>query len=148
QWMTREVAHFKAINAEKPVIPFVLDAEADPDKIYEGLALVTQLRYYVDALESVRKLLQMLGRSLFPEADRRKAPDRRSGDDRREGTGDRRKNPVRRLRVALDDYIEETGRDLLEPNERFADVSSIVDDLMTDSSPLQSFSFVDRKTGE
>lgn len=147
QWVAREVVHFKAANPDRTVIPLVLDAGADPDEIYEGFGLVTQLRCYESFLESLRKLLQMLDRTLFPEANRRKISDRRS-DDRRQEASDRRRTPIRRLRVALDDYIEATGYDLLRPIDRFAEVSRIVYDLMADSSPLHSFNFNDRKTGE
>ena len=41
QWMAREVGHFRAANADRPVIPLVLDAAADPDKVYEGLGMIT-----------------------------------------------------------------------------------------------------------
>ena len=146
QWMAREVSHFRAVNADRPVIPLVLDAAADPDKVYEGLGVITQLRFYESFLEGFRKLLQLLGRNLFPYVENRQIPDRRSAE--RRVSGDRRKNPVRRLRVALDDYVESTGRDLLEPMNRWREVGLLVQDLVADDSPLQSFDFVDKKTGE
>src|SRR5260370_41096627 len=30
RWITREISAFKAVNADRPVIPLVIDAEADP----------------------------------------------------------------------------------------------------------------------
>ena len=144
--MMREVSHFKAINAGRPVIPLVLDETADPDEIYEGLGLVTQLRLYESFLESLRKLLKLLGRILFPEVENRKMADRRSAP--RRAHGDRRKNPERRLRVALDDYVENTGRDLLEPMNRWREVSLLIQDLVAPGSPLHCFDFVDRNSGE
>ncbi len=145
-WMVREVSQFKAIDAARPVIPLVLDSAADPDQVYEGLGLITQLRFYESYLETFRKLLQLLDRTLFPAVENRQVADRRSAD-RREA-GDRRKNPVRRLRVAMDDYIESTGRDLLEPMNRWREVSQLIRDLTADSSPLQLFNFADKATGE
>jgi TIR domain len=148
KWITRELTHFRAVNADRPVIPLVLDAAADPDAIYEGLKTVTQLRCYESYLECFRELLRLLDRPLFPDIENRKIPDRRAGG-RREQPVDRRKSPVeRRLRVAMDDYIESTGRDLLAPMSRWRDVSCLVQDLTAPGSPLQSFDFVDRKTSE
>ena len=146
RWMVREVSYFRAVNADRPVIPLVLDAAADPDEVYEGLGVITQLRFYESFHEGFRKLLQLLGRTLLPCVENRKIPDRRSAE--RRVSGDRRKNPARRLRVALDDYIESTGRDLLEPMNRWREVGLLVQDLVTGGSPLQSFNFVDKKTGE
>jgi hypothetical protein len=144
-WITREVTQFRAVNANRPAIPLVLDKKADPDEIYEGLGLTTQLRCYESYLESFQKLLQILGHDLFPYEERRKASDRRS-EDRRRTQYDRR-NPIRRLRSMLYDYVENTGRDLLKSMESWGEVDALVSDLMTDSSPFQSFNFVDRKTG-
>ncbi len=146
EWMIREVSHFRAVHPDRPVIPLVMDTKADPDKIYEGLGLITQLRFYDSFLDGFRRLLQLLDRTLLPQVERRKVPDRRSAE--RRAPGDRRKNPVRRLRVSLDDYIEGTGRDLLAPMNRWREVSFLIDDLVTDCSPLHSFSFADKKTGE
>ena len=145
-WVIREVSHFRAVSADRPVIPLVLDAAADPDRIYEGLGLITQLRFYDSHLEGFRKLLQLLDRTLFPQVENRKVTDRRS--DERRLPGDRRKNPVRRLRVAMDDYIEDTGRDLLEPMNRWREVSKLVQDLTAELSPLRSFDFADKKNGQ
>jgi len=94
RWMTREVSHFRAVHPGRPVIPLVLDATANPDEIYEGLGLITQLRFHESFLEGFRRLLQLLDRTLFPEVENRKVPDRRSADRRM--SGERRKNLVRR----------------------------------------------------
>jgi hypothetical protein len=144
-WITREITQFRAVNSDRLVIPLVLDAKADPDKFYEGLSLTTQLRCYESYLESFQKLLQILGHRLFPHEERRKAADRRS-EGRRLTPYDRR-NPVRRLRSVLYDYVENTGRDLLKSMESWGEVDALVAYLMTDGSPLQSFNFADRKTG-
>jgi len=50
------------------VIPLVLDATANPDKIYEGLGLITQLRFHESFLEGFRRLLQLLDRTLIRPA--------------------------------------------------------------------------------
>lgn len=144
--MTREVRHFGAVNAGRPVIPLVLDTAADRDTICEGLGSLTQLRFYESYLEGFRRLLLLLDRTLFPEVENRTVADQRS--EERRVSGDRRKNPVRRLRVAMDDYVESTGRDLLEPMNRWREVSRLVADLCADDAPLRSFDFVDKKTGE
>jgi TIR domain len=144
-WITREITQFRAVNADRLVIPLVLDAKADPDKIYEGLGLTTQLRCYESYLESFQKLLQTLGHSLFPHEERRKETDRRSKERRR--TQFDRRNPVRRLRSMLYDYVESTGRDLLKSMESWREVDALVAYLMIDGSPFQSFNFADRKTG-
>ncbi len=89
RWMAREVSHFRAVNADRPLIPLVLDAAADPDKVYEGLGVITQLRFYESFLEGFRKLLQLLSRNLFPYVENRQIPDRRSAE--RRVSGDRRK---------------------------------------------------------
>lgn len=145
-WITRELTQFRAVNTDPLVIPLILDAKADLDKIYEGLGLTTQLRCYESYLESFRKLLQVLGHRLFPQEERRKAPDRRA-ESRRRTEYDRR-NPIRRLRSMLYDYVENTGRDLLRSLESWGEVDALVADLMVDGSPFQSFNLVDRKSGE
>lgn len=71
QWVVREVSHFRAVASDRPVIPLVLDSRADPDRIYEGLGLITQLRCYESLLDSLRKLMELLGRTLFPDIDGR-----------------------------------------------------------------------------
>jgi TIR domain len=148
RWITREVSAFRAIKPDRPIIPFVLDAEADPNEIYEGLGLFTQLRCYESLLESFRELLRLSGRVLFPVVENRKEPDRRSLD-RRQQFADRRRNPIeRRLRVGMDKYIRGTGRDLLTPLSRAREVGALARLLAADDSPLQSFDFVDRRTGE
>ena len=55
---------------------------------------------------------------------------------------------MRRLRKTIDDYVESTGRNLLEPMNRWREVSHMVRGLTGDHSPLQSFNFIDKTTGE
>jgi hypothetical protein len=147
-WVVREISHFKALDASRPVIPLMLDAKADPDKLYEGLGLVTQLRCYDSFLESFRELLQLLGHDLFPPVENRRTPDRRT-EDRRQQVADRRRSSVeKRLRVGLDKYVESSGRDLLEPMNRWREVVSLAQLLVSEDSPLNSFDFADRRTGD
>lgn len=147
RWMTREISAFKAI-ANRPVIPLVLDIEANPNDVYEGLGLVTQLRCYVSLLDSFSELLRRLGGTLFPVVEKRSGSDRRS-EDRRKRPADRRKSPIeKRLRVGMYKYIRSTGRDLLAPIDRALDVGALAKLLAADDSPLQSFDLVDRGTGE
>ena len=75
-WVTREISHFKAVNPSRPG-DSAPDSRADPDKIYEGLGLVTQLRCYESFLESLRELFRLLGCALFPPTENRKILDRR-----------------------------------------------------------------------
>jgi TIR domain len=146
QWVTREISAFKA-REDRIVIPLVLDARADPDEIYDGLGLITQLRCYESFLESFRELLRLLGGTLFPVTENRKIPDRRAGE-RREEPSDRRSGSIeRRLRVGMHEYIQSSGRDLVEPMDRMTDVGTLAKLLAGDRSPLKSFSFTDRQTG-
>ena len=147
-WITREISHFKAIDPDRPVIPLMLDATVDPDEIYEGLGLVTQLRLYESFLASLRELLRLLGRSLFPPTENRRVPDRRS-EERRQHSLDRRISSIDiRLRVGLDNYVERSGRNLLEPMSRWREVGALVRLLDSEDSPLKSFSYAVRDTGE
>ncbi len=147
-WITREISHFKAIDPNRPVIPLMLDATVDPDEIYEGLGLVTQLRLYESFLASLRELLRLLGRSLFPPTENRRVPDRRS-KERRQHSLDRRISSIEiRLRVGLDNYVERSGRNLLEPMSRWREVGALVRLLDSEDSPLKSFSYAVRDTGE
>jgi len=147
QWVTREISAFKAQQG-RLVIPLVLDARADPDEMYEGLGLVTQLRCYESLLESFRELLRLLGGTLFPVTENRKTPDRRAAE-RRQQPSDRRSGSIeRRLRFGMHEYIRSAGRDLVEPMDRMTDVGTLAKLLAADRSPLTSFSFTDRQTGE
>jgi hypothetical protein len=147
RWVAREISAFKAADADRPVIPMVLDAETDPDEIYEGLGLVTQLRCYESYLESFRELLQMLDRTLFPVVENRKVQDRRS-QDRRQPV-DRRKSPVdRRLRVAISQgYAKIADHGVGTSLDRASDVEHLARFLTAENSPLQLFDFVDRLNG-
>jgi hypothetical protein len=147
-WVTREISHFRASNPDRPVIPLMLDAAADPDEIYEGLGLVTQLRFYESFLDGFRELLGLLGRTLFPPTENRKIPDRRA-TERRQQPADRRASSIDiRLRVGLDNYVERSGRNLLEPMSRWREVGTLVRLLAAEDSPLKSFSYAARNTGE
>jgi hypothetical protein len=147
QWVAREISAFKA-REDRLVIPLVLDASADPDDIYEGLGLITQLRCYESFLESFRELMRLLGGALFPVTENRKITDRRAGE-RRQQPGERRSGSIeRRLRVGMHDYVQSSGRDLVEPMDRMTDVGTLAKLLAADRSPLKSFSFTDRQTGE
>ena len=147
-WMTREISTFKALNPDRLVIPLVLDREADVDAIYEGLGLVKQLRCYESLLKSFSELLSLLGRTLFPVIERRASPDRRAEDRRTHG--DRRKaSTEHRMRVGIWlSYTKRTGRAEYDLLEKASDVAQLVEVLVEDNSPLESFEFVDRKTGE
>jgi hypothetical protein len=147
-WVTREIAHFKAQNSSRLVIPLMLDAKADPDKIYEGLGLVTQLRCYESLLDSLRELLRLLGRALFPPLENRKIPDRRSESRRQQSTDRRKASMDKRLRVGLVRYVEGSGRNLLEPMHRWRDVARLAQLLASEDSPLKSFNYADHRTGE
>lgn len=147
-WITREISYFKAVNPSRPVIPLVLDSRADPDRIYEGLGLVTQLRCYESFLESLRELFRLLGCTLFPPTENRKIPDRR-GKERRRRPADRRRSSIDvRLRVGLDKYVEKSGRNLLEPMNRWKEVGTLVRLLVSEDSPLKALSYAERDTGE
>lgn len=147
-WVTREISHFKASNPDRPVIPLMLDAATDPDEIYEGLSLVTQLRFYEGFLDGFRELLRLLGRTLFPPTENRKTPDRRA-TERRQQSADRRASSIDiRLRVGLDNYVARSGRDLLEPMSRWREIGTLVRLLAAEDSPLRSFSYTARNTGE
>lgn len=147
-WVTREISHFKASHPDRPVIPLMLDPTADPDEIYEGLGLVTQLRFYEGFLAGFRELLRLLGRTLFPPTENRKVPDRR-GAERRQQSPDRRASSVEiRLRVGLDNYVERSGRNLLEPMSRWREVAALVRLLAAEDSPLRSFTYAERNTGK
>jgi TIR domain len=149
RWITREISAFKAANADRPVIPIVLDREADLNEIYEGLGLVTQLRCYDSFLESFRELLQMQNRTLFPAIENRKVPDRRS-EDRRRSAAERRKSPVdQRLRVAISQGYAKLADDGVGTSlGRASDVEHLARFLASNDSPLQSFEFVNRINGE
>ena len=147
QWVTREISAFKA-RKDRLVIPLVLDARAEPDEIYEGLGLITQLRCYESFLESFRELLRLLGGTLFPVTENRKTPDRRA-EERRQQPSDRRSGSIgKRLRTGMHEYISNSGRDLVEPMDRMTDVGTLAKLLAADRSPLKSFSFTDRQTGD
>lgn len=146
-WITREVSHFRAVDASRPIIPLLLDGKADPDKIYKGLGLVTHLRCDESLLGSLRELLRLLGRSLFPPVENRRTPDRRSSG-RRGQSADRRTNSTeRRLRVGLDKFVEGAAVNLLEPMTRWREVSSLARLLASGESPLRSFDYTDRGSG-
>jgi TIR domain len=146
-WITREVAHFRAVDASRPIIPLLLDGKADPDQIYEGLGLVTHLRCDESLLASMRELLRRLGRPLFPPVENRKTPDRRSSG-RRGRPADRRTSSIeRRLRVGLDKFVEGAGVNLLEPMARWRDVSNLARLLASGESPLRSFDYTERGSG-
>jgi hypothetical protein len=146
-WVTREVAHFKALDASRPVIPLMLDGKGDPDKIYEGLGLVTHLRCDESLLGSLRELLRLLGRSLFPPVENRRTPDRRSAERRDQAPERRRSSVEKRLRVGLDKFVEGNGRNLLEPMTRWREVSSLARLLVSGESPLCAFDYIDRGSG-
>jgi hypothetical protein len=152
-WITREISTFKAANPERPIIPLSLVADPDVDKIYGGLGQIQHIRCYESMLESFKQLLQLLDRTLFPVVERRSGTDRRSGDrrqsDRRTGA-DRRVGPIEtRLRVGIKKgYNAVSGRGEFEPLVWTNDVGRFVRYLTGPDSPLQSFNFVDRKTGE
>ena len=146
--MAREISTFKAVNPDRAVIPLVLDEEADVNEIYDGLGQVQQLRCYESMLESFRQLLELLGgNTLFPALERRSTQDRRV-EDRRQQT-DRRTEPIqRRLRVGIwKAYSELTGRGEFDPLWS-VEVGRFARFLASPDSPLQSFDFVDRRTGE
>jgi hypothetical protein len=147
RWMTREISTFTAIHPDRLVIPLVLDADVDVDEVYEGLGLVQHLRCYESLLQSLRELMSLLGKTLFPVVERRKTTDRRS-TDRRAG-GDRRRSSIeQRLRIGIwKGYSELTGRGELDPLPRAHDVGRLARYLADANSPLQSFSFADRQTG-
>src|SRR5437764_13645843 len=98
-------------------------------------------------LESFRELLRLLGRTLFPVAENRRTPDRRSRERR---MVERRTGPIeRRLRVGIwQGYSRATGRSEFEPLDRIGDVGRLARFLVDVNSPLQSFDFADRQTGE
>jgi TIR domain len=146
-WITREVSHFRALDGSRPIIPLLLDGKADPDKIYEGLGLVTHLRCDQSLLGSLRELLRLLGRSLFPPVENRKTPDRRSSGRRGQSADRRTSSTERRLRVGLDKFVEGAGVNLLEPMTRWREVSSLARLLASGDSPLRSFDYTDRGTG-
>lgn len=76
--------------------------------------------------------------------------ERRSGADRRSGT-DRRTKPIQvRLRVGINrSYNASSGRGKFEPLAWSRDVDrDIVQFLASSDSPLRSFDFIDRRTGE
>src|SRR5215813_5893889 len=149
RWMTREVSTFTAINPDRAVIPLVLDADADTNEIYEGLGLIQHLRCYESLLESLRELLRQLGQTLFPVTERRGVADRRS-EDRRVPLGDRRKTSIEeRLRSGISKaYHQITGKGDLEPLSRASEVGYLARLLADDNSPLLSFDFVDRRSGQ
>jgi hypothetical protein len=146
-WVTREVSHFKALDASRPVIPLLLDGKADPDKTYEGLGLVTHLRCDESLLGSLRELLRLLGRSLFPPVENRSTPDRRSAARRSQSPDRRTGSAEKRLRVGLDRFVEGAGCNLLEPMTRWKEVSSLARLLVSGESPLRSFDYADRGSG-
>jgi TIR domain len=146
-WITREVSHFRAVDASRPIIPLLLDGKADPDKIYEGLGLVTHLRCDESLLGSLRELLRLLGRSLFPLVENRKTLDRRSSGRRGQSADRRTSSTERRLRVGLDKFVEGAGVNLLEPMTRWREVSSLARLLASGESPLRSFDYTDRGSG-
>jgi hypothetical protein len=146
-WVTREVSHFKALDASRPVIPLLLDGKADPDKIYEGLGLVTHLRCDESLLGSLRELVRLLGRSLFPPVENRRTPDRRSAERRGRPPDRRKSSEEKRLRVGLDKLVEGAGCNLLEPMTRWKEVRSLARILVSGESPLHSFDYTDRGSG-
>lgn len=149
QWIVREIAAFRAAGGDRPVIPLMLDPDTDPDQVYAGLGQVTPLRCYESLLDSLSQLMRLLGRTLFPAVERRAPGDRRSGADRRQAPGDRRTGPVsRRLRAAMYRCVRETGRDLLVPLNGAREVADLSARLAAADSPLRSFEFVDRQSGE
>ncbi len=144
QWMVREISRFKAVNADRPVIPLLLDNTTDPNKLYEGLGQVVQIRFYRSILEGFRTLLQLLDRTLLPVVENRAVPDRRAEDRRKRSD---RRNPLRRLRMSMYDYVEITHNDLLKPMDSWTEVSQLVRDLVAENSPLHSFDFMDKESG-
>lgn len=104
-------------------------------------------------LESFKKLFQLLGCTLFPVIERRSLADRRSAHrrnvDRRSGT-ERRLGPIEaRLRFGIKkDYRAVSGRGEFEPLQWDNEVGRFVRFLEGPGSPLQSFDFMDRQTGE
>ena len=147
RWITREISTFEAMHPDRAVIPLVLEAGVDVDEIYDGLGQVKQLRLHESMLESFRELLRLLGHPLFPMVENRQTPDRRSGERRH---GERRTGPIeRRLRVGIwQGYSRATGRSEFEPLDRIGDVGRLARFLAEANSPLDSFDFADRETGE
>jgi hypothetical protein len=161
-----EVAAFRAGGPERPVVALLLDPAAEAAAAAPEMADAVRLRCYESMLESLRALLRLLGRRLFgaggapaggppPDAARADAPEaaRRVTDrrvaDRRAGGGDRRKSPVeQRLRVGMYKYLRADGRDLLEPVRRMTRASDLAGRLAAEDSPLRSFDFTDRRTGQ
>jgi hypothetical protein len=119
----------------------------DVNEIYEGLGLLKQIRCYESLLGSLRELLRLLERTLFPVVENRTVPDRRAEDRR---SHDRRKSPIeRRLRVGIwTDYSKLTGRSEFDPLEMSSVVGRLARFLADDNSPLRAFGFADRRTGE
>jgi TIR domain len=152
-WMTREISVFKTANPDGMVIPVVLAAEVDINEVYSGLGQIQQIRCYESMLESFKELLRLLDRSLFPHVERRSTSDRRYEDrrqaDRRAGTDRRTGRIEARLRVGINKgYSAVSGRGEFQPLEWMNDVGRFVRFLDGPDSPLLSFDFVDRKTGE
>jgi hypothetical protein len=152
-WITREVSTFRTANPDRTIIPLALVADVDVDKIYDGLGQLHYLRCYESMLESFKELFLLLGCTLFPVIERRSLPDRRSGDrrqaDRRSGA-DRRIGPIEaRLKFGIKkDYRALSGRGEFEPLQWDNEVGRFVRFLEGPGSPLQSFDFLDRQTGE
>ena len=173
-----EVTAFRAARPGRPVVALLLDPAAEAATAAPGLADAVWLRCHESMLESLRALLRLLGRRLFaaggqparggvaraetrePDhrvADQRVADqrvaDQRVADqrlaDRRAAAGDRRKSPVeQRLRVGMYKYLRGDGRDLLEPVRRSTRASDLASRLAAEDSPLRSFDFTDRRTGQ
>jgi TIR domain len=150
RWMTREISYFKAIHPDRAIIPIALDAKIldDMDNVYDGLGAIESLKFHESMLDGFRGLLHLLDRELFPVVERRKTSDRRS-QDRREAR-DRRRSPIeQRLRVGISNsYTKLTGKGELEPLKMASDVGRLAHLLADANSPLESFSFFDRRTGQ
>jgi hypothetical protein len=152
-WITREISTFRTANPDGTIIPLALVAEVDLNKIYDGLGQIQYLRCYESMLESFKELFQLLGCTLFPVIERRSLSDRRSAErrqaDRRSGT-DRRIGPIEaRIRFGIKkDYRAVSGRGEFEPLQWGNEVGRFVRFLEGPGSPLQSFHFLDRQTGE
>jgi hypothetical protein len=151
--MTREISIFRTANPDGPIIPLALIEDADVEKTYGGLGQIQKIRFYESYRDGFGELLRLLDRTLFPHVERRNATDRRSEDrrqaDRREGA-DRRTGPIeRRLRVGIKKGYSQSPGARAEFESVWAhDVGRLVRFLTDDGTPLSSFDFVDRNTGE